>query len=103
MQSDQSLHLFHKTLVQGWMSDLRFYVLFNSTPGISGRWVGNNEKLLAIEPRLRLKKSSPQAGLEPGTARQAKAVVASALCRIGPSHTANSETSIGPVYAIGII
>ena len=53
------------------MNDLRFYVLVNSISVISGRWLGNYEKLSAMEPRLRLKKSFPQAGLEPGTARAA--------------------------------
>ena len=44
------------------MDDLRFYVLFNSISVISGRWAGDNERLCAMEPRLRLKRSSPQAG-----------------------------------------
>ena len=37
----------------GWMNDLRFYVLFNSTSVISGRWAGDNEMLCVMEPRLR--------------------------------------------------
>ena len=53
------------------MNDLRFYVLVHSISVISGRWLGNNERLCAMEPRLRLKKSLPQAELEPGTARSA--------------------------------
>ena len=53
------------------MNDLQFYVLVNSILVSSGRWLGNYERLCAMEPRLRLKKSLPQAGLEPGTARSA--------------------------------
>ena len=53
------------------MNDLRFYVLVSSISVISGRWLGNYERLCAKDPRLRLKKSMPQAGLEPGTARSA--------------------------------
>ena len=29
----------------GWMDDLRFYVLFNSVSVISGRWADDNERL----------------------------------------------------------
>ena len=50
------------------MDVLRFYVRFNSSSVISGRWADGIERLCAIEPRLRLKRSPPQAGLEPGTA-----------------------------------
>ena len=38
------------------MDDLRFYVLSNSISVISGRCVGDSERLCAMEPRLRLKK-----------------------------------------------
>ena len=31
------------------MDDLRFYVLFNSISVISGRWLGGNERLCAVE------------------------------------------------------
>ena len=41
---------------------------FNSISVISGRWTGDNEKLCAMEPRLRLERSPPRAGLEPRTA-----------------------------------
>ena len=44
----------------GWMNDLRFYVLFNIISVISGRWVGDNERPCAMEPRLRFKRSWPQ-------------------------------------------
>ena len=56
----------HKTFMgnvhwmDGWMDDLRFYVLFNSISVISGRWDGDTERLYAMEPRFRL---------EPGAAR----------------------------------
>ena len=52
--------------VDGWMNDFRFYVLFNSH--IRMVWKGNNEKLCAMEPCLRLERIPPTAGLEPGTA-----------------------------------
>ena len=51
------------------MDDLRFNVLFNSISVISGQWADDTERLCAMEPRLRLKRSSPQAGLELTTAR----------------------------------
>ena len=51
------------------MDDVRFYILFNSISVISGQWVGDNERLCALEPRVQLKRSSPQVGLEHGTAR----------------------------------
>ena len=41
---------------------------FYSISVISGRWTGDNEKLCAMEPRLRLERSPPRAGLEPRTA-----------------------------------
>ena len=53
------------------MDDLRFYVLFNSISVISGRLKVDNERIYAIEPRLRLKRYPPPAGLEPGTTRSA--------------------------------
>ena len=46
-----------------WMEGLRFYVLFNSILFISGQWAYDNEKLCAMEPRLRLKRSRSHAGL----------------------------------------
>ena len=39
--------------IDGWMDDLRFYVLFNSISVISRRWADNNERLRAMEQRLR--------------------------------------------------
>ena len=38
----------------GWMDDLRFYVLFNNNSVISGRCLDGNERLCALELRLRL-------------------------------------------------
>ena len=37
----------------------------------SGRWVGDNERLFGMKPRLRLKRFPPPAGLESGTDRSA--------------------------------
>ena len=37
------------------MDDLQFYVVFNSISVISGRWEVDNERLCAMELRLRLK------------------------------------------------
>ena len=36
-------------LADGWMDDLRFYVLFNSISVISGRCSDDNERLCAME------------------------------------------------------
>ena len=55
--------------MDGWMDNLQFYVLFNSISVISGRRADENERLCAMEPRLRVKRSSPKAGLELTTAR----------------------------------
>ena len=61
-----------KTILKsGLMDDLRLYILFNNISVISGRWVGDYERLCAMEPRLRLKRPPDQAGLKPGTARSA--------------------------------
>ena len=49
-----------------WMS--RFYVLFNCVSVISERWADGKERLSAMEPSLRLERSSPQAGLGLATA-----------------------------------
>ena len=40
----------------GWMDDLRFYVLFNSISDISGRCSDDNERLYAMELHLRLRR-----------------------------------------------
>ena len=51
------------------MNYLRFYILFNSISVISGRFAGDNERLCAKEPHLRLKGFPPQTVHEPGAAR----------------------------------
>ena len=43
-------------LCYGWMDDLRFYVLFNSISVISGQCSDDNERLCAMELRLRLRR-----------------------------------------------
>ena len=53
------------------IDDVQFYLLFNSISVISGQWVGDNERLCAVEPHLQLKRSLLHAGLESGTARLA--------------------------------
>ena len=42
--------------MDGWMDDLRFYVLFNSISVISGRCLDDNERLCAMELRLRMRR-----------------------------------------------
>ena len=42
--------------VDGWMDDLRFYVLFNSISVISGPCLDDNERLCAMELRLSLRR-----------------------------------------------
>ena len=48
------------------MDDLRFNVLFDSISFISGQWVADNERLRAVEPRLRSKDPRLKRGLSPG-------------------------------------
>ena len=45
------------------------FTSFSNDSVISGRWSGDNERLRASEPRLRLKRSPPWAGLETEIAR----------------------------------
>ena len=52
-----------------WMDDGQFYVLFNRISVISGRLADDNERLCAMEPHLGLKIPSPHARLELKTAR----------------------------------
>ena len=49
--------------------DLQFYILFNSISVISGKWLGDKERLCAMESHLQSERLPPQVGLEPGTAR----------------------------------
>ena len=57
------------TSLKLWMDDLEFLMLSYSILVISGRWVGDNEKLCAMEPLLGLKRFPPPGGLKPGTTR----------------------------------
>ena len=50
----------------GWMDDLQFYVLFNSISVISGRWADDNERLCAMEPRLRVRRFRLERGSNSG-------------------------------------
>ena len=50
----------------GWMDDLRFYVLFNSILVISGLFEGDNERLCAMEPCSGWKDFCLQQGSNPG-------------------------------------
>ena len=50
--------------MDGWMADVGFYVFFNRIFS----HLGDNERLCAMEPRLRLERIPSQAALEPGTA-----------------------------------
>ena len=56
--------------LDGWMDPLRFCVLFNSISVISGRCSDDNERLCAMEPRLRFEKISPRTGILPGPLHQ---------------------------------
>ena len=60
------LHAYANRWMNGWFAILR---PFTNISVISERWADDNERLCAVEPRLRLKRSSPQAGLELTTAR----------------------------------
>ena len=42
--------------VDGWRDYLRFYLIFKSISVISGRCADDNERLCAMEPRLRLRR-----------------------------------------------
>ena len=52
--------------VDGWIDDLRFYVLFNSISVISGRCKVDNEKFCAMEHRLRLRRFCLEQGSNSG-------------------------------------
>ena len=52
-----------------WMDNLRCYVLFNSILITSGRWVRDNERMWALEPRFYLQRFSPPASIKVRTAR----------------------------------
>ena len=42
--------------MDGWMDNMRFYIIFNSISVISGRWANDNERQCAMEHRLRLRR-----------------------------------------------
>ena len=50
--------------------DLRFCVLLNNISVISGRWANDNERLYAMETRLRLGRYRPERGSNPGLLKQ---------------------------------
>ena len=50
--------------------DLRFYVLLNSISVISGQWANDNERLYAMETRLRLGRYRPERDSNPGPLNQ---------------------------------
>ena len=52
-----------------WMDDLRVYVLCYNISVLSGRWLGDNETMCAMEPRLCLEIFPTQVRLVPRTAR----------------------------------
>ena len=51
------------------MDDIQFYIHFKSISVISEQWVGDNDRLSAMESCLWLKRSPPQPRLKPGTTR----------------------------------
>ena len=53
------------------MDDLRLNVLFNTNSERSGRWELDNERMYAMDPRLRLKRFPHRADLAHLTARSA--------------------------------
>ena len=48
--------LYFSSVLDGWMDDLQFYVLFNSISVISGQCLDDNERLYAMELRFRLRR-----------------------------------------------
>ena len=56
----------HDGQMEGWPAICR---LFNSISVISGRCLADNVRLCAMEPRLRLERFPPKAGLEAEMAR----------------------------------
>ena len=56
----------------GWLILIRDFTSFSNVFLVaSGRWVGDNERLCAMEPRELFNKFPPPACLEPGNARSA--------------------------------
>ena len=50
------VNILHIETPDGWMDDLRFYVLFNTISVISGQCLDYNEWLCAMDLRLRLRR-----------------------------------------------
>ena len=70
MQKEQMSHVYGESFIVNGDDALRdFNVLFSSFSVISGRCAGNNERLCAMELRLRLGRFRLEAWLEPGNAR----------------------------------
>ena len=59
------------------MDDLRFYVLFNGVSVISGQWEVDNERLCAMELRLRLSRFRLERGSNSGIEDNSKIVFSS--------------------------
>ena len=66
------------------MDDLCFYVLFNSVSVISGRWAVDNERLCAMELRLRLRRYRLER--ESNSVRQISRQALNPLSYRGPVH-----------------
>ena len=64
--SQPAVSLFIIATFNEWLCDLRFFVLFNSISVISGRWTDDDERLCAMELRLRLKRFRLERGSNPG-------------------------------------
>ena len=58
-----------KSLSNGWMDDLRFYVLYNSNSVISGRCLDDNAKAVCNGTPFMVEKISPRVRIELGPAR----------------------------------
>ena len=65
---EKHLKIFSKTekVMNRWMADLQFYILFNSISVISGGWVDDKERLCAMERCLQLRRFFLKLGLNPG-------------------------------------
>ena len=48
--------------MDGLINDLQFYILFNSILVISESWVGDNERLGAVEHLFTIERTPPQTG-----------------------------------------
>ena len=62
----RKLCLFRLKTNRSLTPDLRFYVLFNSISVISGRRADDNDRICAMEPRLRLRRFRLERGSNSG-------------------------------------